>query len=132
MGWLIRWDGAEFASDDMTIEDLGEIERATGEPWSTANPLRTVKVARAFLVTALLRSGRSEQEVADTLTHATLKDLKGAFDYRPDDNTEAPPEGRAPLDHRPKTSRGSSPGGPRKAGRPARPAGRGSEMSSPS
>ena len=114
MSWLIRWDDVEMSSDDMLIEDLENVEKSTGSPWSVANPLRDIKVARAFLAVAMLRSGKTEEQVADALGKITLATLKTAFDWKPDD--EATTEGSAPLDRPARTSRRSSPGRPLKGG----------------
>jgi hypothetical protein len=92
MSWLIRHNGVQFSSDDFTIEDLGEIEKATGTAWSIANPIREIKQARAFLATAMLRSGRSEAEVEAMLNQITLRSLKNAFEYVADEDADAAPE----------------------------------------
>jgi len=76
----------DFSSDDFLLDDMEEIEKATGVPWSIANPLREARVARAFLAAALERSGRSEQEIVTTLRMLTLKKLRVAFEYLPDQN----------------------------------------------
>jgi len=135
MAWIIKWDGKELNSDDFLISDLQEIEKATGEPWSTANCYRSVKVARAFLAVALLRLGKSEMEVADALGTVTLKTLKNTFDFVPDEDDEPSPEGSVPLaprDRLAKTSRGSSHTGRVKGGHRPKPADNESEMSSAS
>lgn len=120
MSWLVRWDDVELNSDEFLIEDLESVEKSTGVPWSVCNPFREVKVARAFLAVALLRAGKTENEVADALGRVTLGTLKSAFDYKPDDEME----GRAPLaprDHLVRTSPASSPGRRPKGGsRPKR------------
>jgi len=91
MPWLIKHNGVVFDSDDFTIADLGEIEKATDVPWSIANPLREIKVARAFLAVALLRSGRTDKEVEKALALITLKALKRSFELVPEvDKGESP------------------------------------------
>ena len=119
MAWLIRVGDGEVSSDDFTIAELGEVEAAAGEPWSVANPLRSVKIARAFLAVALLRLGRTQDQTADELEALTLRTLKGAFVYVPDDDDEEPaPVG--PTSRRGRTTRGSSPGARTTGGPPAK------------
>jgi len=132
MTWKIKWDGEEFSSDDMTIEDLGSIEKATGEPWSTANPLRTVRVAKAFLAVALLNGGRTDDQVAQVLSTVTLKTLKNVFTYEPDEDATEGSAPLAPRDRLSKTSRGSSHTGRVKGGPRPKPADSESVMSSSS
>jgi len=111
--WLIHIDGQTVESDDFLIEDLEQIEKATGVPWSISNPLKEIKVAKAFLATAMLRIGKSNEEVAAALKTVTLGTIKNAFDYKPDD---AASEGGDPLGRSAKTTRGSSRGRPLKGG----------------
>lgn len=114
--WLIRVDGFEMESDDFTIEELGEIERVSGDPWSVVNPLRSAKAARAFVAIALLRSGLAKDQVADRLAALNLRDLKTAFDYKPEDAATLVGDQPAPLARRRSTTRGSSRGRPAKDG----------------
>lgn len=80
MTWVMRWGGQEIVSDDFTLGELGRIEDETGVPWSTLNPLREMKVARAFLGIALERTGGDAAE----LDGLTLGRIKAVFDFRPD------------------------------------------------
>lgn len=116
MTWIIKFDGVEMSSDDLLIDDLAEIEKATGTPWSIANPLREMKVGRAFLAAALLRSGKTDDDVAELLGKATMRDLKRAFRYVEDDKDDDAEEASdaAPLDP---TSHASSTGARGTAGR---------------
>ena len=83
--WVIRVDGLEFSSDDFLIEDVGSIEKASGESWYIANPLVSVAVGRAFLAAAMLRSGRTPDVVEKHLTTMRLGELRRAFTFVPDD-----------------------------------------------
>jgi hypothetical protein len=121
MAWMIRFGGVELDSDDMTIEELGEVEKVSGVPWSIANPMREIAVAKGFIAVMLLRSGKSEAEVVEALKALTLRDLKAAFEYRSDEGGETPGEGEEPDPSRPSgsTSRASSRGGRGGGGSPA-------------
>jgi hypothetical protein len=116
VSWIIKWQGQEFSSDDFLLEDLAEVEKSTGTPWSTANPYREVSVAKAFLAVAMLRQGASEKEVVEELKKVTLKTLKTSFVYYADED-EGPPEEVDPSARsRAKTGRSSSRGRPVKGG----------------
>jgi len=130
--WLIRVDGLEFNSDDLLIEDVGAIEKASGTSWYICNPLVEVPVARAFLAAALLRSGRTPDVVEKVLSTLTLKQLAHAFTYVPDDETGGEAEEVDPSDPPPApTTPSSSPGGPDPTtGPPTSPEPRGSVTSS--
>ena len=132
MTWVIRFEDIETTSDEFLIEDLESVEKSTGEPWSVANPLRSVKVAKAFLAVVLLRAGRSEDEVVAALAKVTLALLKHAFEYRPDSEGEVQEEVDPSGRPRPRTSRNSSRMGRGKGGSRATPEDRGLEISSSS
>ena len=122
MTWIIKLDGIRLESDDFTIAELGEVEKATGEPWSTTNPLRSIKAAEAFLAVVMLRSGRPEPEVIAALESLTLRTLKSAFEWQADEEGEQ--EERDPSAPNPSsTSPDSSTGDGGTAGSPATPAG---------
>lgn len=112
--WLIKVDGIEFNSDDFLIEDVGAIEKASGESWYICNPLVSVAVGRAFLAAALLRSGRTPDVVEKYLTTTMrLGELRKAFTFLPDDEPggeaeEVDPSGPPPSP----TTPSSSPGEP--------------------
>ena len=114
--WIIRVGDEKVESDDFLIEDLEAIEKAGGSPWSIANPLRDIKVARAFLAVAMLRQGKTDRETEAELKKMTLKTLKGTFEYRSDDDVPGEDESEDPLDRPVRISRGSSRGRPVKGG----------------
>lgn len=86
MSWLIKFDGTEVLSDDFTVEELGEVEKVSGVPWSICNPLREAKVAMAFIAVALLHAGRDQDDIADILEKLTLGQMKNAFEFVPDNS----------------------------------------------
>jgi hypothetical protein len=109
--WLIRVDGLEFNSDDLLIEDVGAIEKASGTSWYICNPLVEVPVARAFLAAAMLRSGRTPDVVEKHLTTMRLAELRTAFTFVPDDEDGGEAEEPDPSDPPPSpTIPSSSPG----------------------
>jgi hypothetical protein len=115
--WVIRVGDVEVLSDDFLIEDLEAVEKTSGVPWSIANPLREIKVARAFLAVAMVRQGKSDREVEAELRTLTLRTLKNTFDYRADEDEDTTEDDADPLPPSPlRTSRKSSRGRPVKGG----------------
>lgn len=88
MSWIIKTPGFQLDSDDMTIAELGRVEKLGGQPWSIANPFRDVGVAKAFYQIALERSGLSRTVAEKTVNDLTLKQFKRAFEWVSDDETE--------------------------------------------
>jgi len=122
MAWLIRIDGHEVNSDDMLLDDLAYVEKATGTYWSIANPWKAVEVAKAFVRVALVRSGIPEDDADERVRSLTLRDIKAAFDFVEDD-ASAEGNGGSPTG---RTSRSSSPGARSgSGGRRKKPAGSG-------
>jgi hypothetical protein len=117
VSWLIKFGGVELDSDDFTIEELGEVEKVSGVPWSLANPLREISVAKAFLAVVLLRTGTSERDLMKELEALTLGKIKRSFEWVDDGSDQEGEEEPDPSDQPPsQTSPPSSPGEPGKAG----------------
>lgn len=102
-------NGAVFDSDDMTLGELGEVEAATGKPWSLLNPWGDVPTAREFCRLALSRQGLAGDGLAAAVDALTARDVKAAFDFRADEplGRGGEEDGAAPLDP---SSRSSSRG----------------------
>lgn len=81
MAWTVTLNGQTFNTDDMTLGELGEAEKASGKPWSLLNPWTDVATAKEFCRIALERQGASE----DALDSLTAKDIKQAFDFVADE-----------------------------------------------
>lgn len=106
MTWIVRWGGERVTSDDFTLDDLIALEKETGTPWSALNPLREIRIARAFLRVAINRTGGDP----DDADRATLGRLKHVFEFEEDQPWPGGGEGSdddGPLDLK---ARGSSPG----------------------
>ena len=109
VAWIVKWDGEEMSSDDLTMEELEAIEDMTGGSWSMLNPVRSVKDAKALLVVAMIRGGADKPDVEKRVRSLTVADIKDAFDWRADDadplavvatSTESPSGPRAGTDGR--------------------------------
>jgi hypothetical protein len=109
MAWTVTLNGTVFDTDDMTLGELGEVEAATGKPWSLLNPWTNVPTARELCRLALSRQGLSGDDLSAAVDGLTARDVKSAFDFRADEPLPAV-DGEAdaaPLDP---SSRSSSPG----------------------
>lgn len=107
MAWVMKLpNGATASSDQFTLSDLGEIEDVTGEPWSTQNPMRSLKSAKAFLKAAYRANMLAEADV-DLLTLGRLKSMFDWVDDKPWPGGDDGGDDAAPLD---RSSSGSSPG----------------------
>lgn len=85
MAYLTTVNGVTLDSDDMTLGELGDVEKETGVPWSTLNPWRDAGVARAFLRVALARQGLPPEAVEGRLDSLTGREIKRAFTFRADE-----------------------------------------------
>lgn len=108
MAWVVKIDGHEVDSDDFLLDDLAWIEKRTGSFWSLLNPWKNAEQAKAFIRVALVRSGVSEEDADARCESLTLRDIKGAFDFR-EDAAPARAEGKGSGPTAP-TSPSSSPG----------------------
>jgi hypothetical protein len=69
----------DVCSDDLTLDEVERLERLTDVPWARANPLASLKQAKAWLLVALLHAGATEDEAAGHLATLNLGKIKGAF-----------------------------------------------------
>jgi len=72
------------ASDHLTLDEVERIETITGIPWAVANPLGSLKVAKAYLMVAAMHAGATEEEATALVTPGqpgalNLGGIKGAF-----------------------------------------------------
>jgi hypothetical protein len=118
MAWKVTLNGKSFNTDDMTLGELGDIEKATKTPWSLLNPWNNVEVAREFARVALTHQGLEGDELDSAVDSLTGKDIKAAFDFEADEplgQTEGAEQLELPLDLSSRSSsrgaRGGSGGG---------------------
>lgn len=69
----------KVASDDLTLDEVEQLEEITGVPWATMNPLASLKQAKAWLLVSSLHAGATEAEATDRLAELNLGGIKGAF-----------------------------------------------------
>jgi hypothetical protein len=72
-----RW--GDVASDDLTLDEVERLETLTEVPWARANPLASLRQAKAWLLVAALHAGATEDEAAGHLAQLNLGGIKGAF-----------------------------------------------------
>ena len=101
MSWRIRicTDGVDVDvdSDSLTLDQVARLEKLAGQPWSLCNPYKSVPAARAFLVVALVRSGGTDEQAEQLLTNLTLRQIKNAFEWVPDEDDGDATEGGDPA-----------------------------------
>lgn len=67
------------ASDDLTLDEVERIETLTDVPWAVANPLGSLRQAKAWLLVCSLHAGATEDEAVTFLASLNLGAIKGAF-----------------------------------------------------
>jgi hypothetical protein len=128
MPFYVRIPGCPPVCDlDFTLDDMDIIETESGVPWVLCSPFKQARVAKAYARAAYRIHGLDPDEVG-TLTQ---RDMRGWFDYEPDQ--EDGPEGQPPGPTKGRKGRkrppssGGAPSGT--GGPPPPPAGSGSETS---
>ena len=89
--WTIdtgRW--GVVVSDDLTLDEVERIENVTEVAWAVANPLASVRQAKAWLMVAAMHAGAPEDEAIALVTPGApgalaLGGIKGAFQLRTGD-----------------------------------------------
>ncbi len=80
----ITLDGKSFTTDDLTLGEAEQVEKATGESWLTMNPLRSALHCKAIIVAYLSRDHTPEE--ADAIATAlTVKQATEAVEVVEDD-----------------------------------------------
>lgn len=97
MAWFTRVGVTWRTSDDLTLDELEAIEKASGVGWAYINPLVSSDTARALLAAWLVRDGGTDEEVKATVAAMTAKTLKHTFRYIEDDDLPAEWEDGLPV-----------------------------------
>ena len=121
MPFEVRWDTTTVDSRDITIQEMIGIEKATGEPWSLANPYRSVTSATAFVAVAMLRHGVPDRDVEKLIDELRSESLMNCFSIisvpdEPEPSEEGDGEAASLMDLSPGESADSA-GPPTKRGR---------------
>src|SRR4051812_19673961 len=80
MPWLVRFEGEVLNTEDLTLDELGAIEEATGVPWITINPVTSIPVAKALLAMCLIKGGVSDEVAREKVGQYRIKDINNVFD----------------------------------------------------
>jgi hypothetical protein len=140
-----RGKRATYSTDELTLDEVEDIERVSGVAWALSNPLASIKQAKGYLVVFALRDGMTEDEIEEWFDGMKLGDIAGAFEYDDSDllarfaeiTAQSAPKGRSSKVSRDgkkpakraqvSTSRDGLDGPrPNTNGRPPKPAGKGS------
>jgi hypothetical protein len=120
VAWIVRFEGQELNTDDLTLEELDAVATAAKSPWALMNPVADAKVAIGFIALCMVKAGLSDEESAKRAASLTPKDVKGAFTWiadgadLPTEWTDGKPDPKAAAARR---TSGSSGRGRTSAGR---------------
>lgn len=81
MAWVVRYEGQEINTDDLTLAELDAVAEASGSPWALMNPIADAKVAMGFIGLCMVKAGLSDDEAAKKAAAITPKDIRGAFTW---------------------------------------------------
>lgn len=113
MAWITQVGDFELDSDDLTLEELDQVEKATGVAWSLLNPWRDVNVAKEFIRIAYVRSGLEPAHAEAKANTLRGRDIRSAFDFRQDEplGDGDGEESEVPLDQSSQSSSDGASGG---------------------
>lgn len=78
--WRVRLEGfPDVTTDDLTLDDIGVVEKVAGVPWVLINPFASVKEAKGLLTVLLMHGGIPESEALAAAGKTPLRKLAGAF-----------------------------------------------------
>ena len=87
MPWLVKFQGEELNTEDLTLDELEAVQKATASatgditPWILLNPVEDMAVAKAFLALSLVKSGLEDDVARSKVGALTLREIKGAFEF---------------------------------------------------
>lgn len=95
MATEVTLDGKTFRTDDLTLDEVCQIESVTGTTWLSMNPVRSATVCRAVMV-AFLSRDRDATEAAKFVGALTADEAAKALRVA-DDDLPTEFEGGVPL-----------------------------------
>jgi hypothetical protein len=94
--WRVHLDGfPDVTTDELTLDDIEQVEKVCGIPWSLINPLASAKEAKGMLALLLMRAGKPEDEALRAAGKTPLRQLAAAFSYELPDRTQPATSGPA-------------------------------------
>lgn len=92
MSWNVTLDyagkRASYNTDQLTLDEIEDVERVSGTAWALSNPLASIQQAKGYLVVFALRDGMTEDQIEEWFAGMTLGDIKAAFQYDESDLME--------------------------------------------
>ena len=85
MAYRITIAEGSYSTDDLTLAEVVEIERETGESWIVMNPLRSAVQARAILRRFLARDVDLD-EATKKVDSMRVVDVAKSIEYEPGDD----------------------------------------------
>ena len=95
MAYKVSFEGEEFNTDDLTLDEAIGIERSTGRSWVLINPFRSAEDCKAIIVAFLTRT-RDETEATKLVGALSLREVLASVSVAEDDLPEQF-EGGIPL-----------------------------------
>ena len=87
MPYRVTVDGAEFTTDDLTLDEAITIEQATGTPWTQINPIRSGEHCKLVMVAFLSRT-RPVDEAVKLVGAFTLREVLDSVTWVAEDLPE--------------------------------------------
>jgi len=86
VAWSVRVGETWQSTDDLTLDEIEAVEKASGVSWGFLNPLRSAAAAKALYAAFLVRDGVPDDEARTQVGALRLKTAKHTFRYVEDDD----------------------------------------------
>jgi hypothetical protein len=106
--FVVTFDGEEFDTDELTLDEAIAVEKATGHSWHEINPFRSGEDCKAILVTVASRRV-SREEAEKRVGAMTVAQVLGSIDVKRKDDLPEMFEDGIPLPAPASVTGGSSP-----------------------
>jgi hypothetical protein len=83
----------ERTTDDMTLNQVDVVERASGIVWGAWDPPRHARCAIALFAVLLMVDGETEDKALQLAGELPAEKLRGAFTWEPPEDPLPPAEG---------------------------------------
>jgi hypothetical protein len=77
--WLVRFEGQELNTEDLTRDELEAIEQITTVPWVLLNPVHSMPVAKSLLALCLVKGGMADDQARDKVGQFKVRDIHDVF-----------------------------------------------------
>lgn len=102
MPFVISFDGREFSTDDLTLDEAETIEQALGITWFEMNPSRSAGQCRAIMAVFLARTS-DETEAAKRAAQITVGQARKMVRWEKEDLPHTYEDGLPKVEGEPET-----------------------------